>query len=152
MKLPGTINALVILLSASPLCAQVVPRDFDPQKDPRRDYVHFPIGKNVDALVKERLQMEQQLGPFKDLARQVLADPDKFGIDPKMFKDVKMDDPKLKKAVQAWAAHDKELQKTMRDWAKRMPDDKRPDVNKLQKELKQILDQPPKTAVTFGTM
>src|SRR5438105_15946786 len=103
MKHSSPINLLLLCAAMLPcagsLCAQ--PK-FDPSKDPRREYVQFPIGKNAEALVKERLQMEQQLGPFKDLVRQILADPDKFGVNPAMFKDVKMDDPKLKKAVQDW--------------------------------------------------
>jgi hypothetical protein len=108
----------------------------------RRDYVRFPITKDAEALIKERLQMEKQLGPFKDLVKQILDDPNKFGIDPEMFKDVPLDDPKLKKAVQAWAQSDPTIKKAVKDWVERMPKDQRPDVQKLQKELKQVLDPP----------
>jgi hypothetical protein len=135
--------ACVVLL----VCATIAPAQFklgvEIGLQERRQYVPFPIDKDVEELVKQRLQMDKKLEPFKDLVKQILANPDKFPIDPAKFKDVKFDDPEFKKAVQEWAARDKDLQKALRDWVKKMPPEKLPDVERLQHDLKQILDHPP---------
>ena len=126
-------------VAAAPALAQTA--------EPRR-YVTFPIDKNVEAIVKERLKIENDLGPFKDLIKQIMADPKKLPFDAKQFKDMKLDDPKLKKAVEDWIKSDPELQKTLGDWVKQNQGAKPPqNVQQLDKILKDMpqTDKPAKT-------
>ena len=118
-------------IAAAPLLAQS-----------EREYVRFRIDKNVEALVKQRLQTEKDLGPLKDLVRQIMADPKKFHLDPKQFKDLKLEDQKVKQAFEHLLKNDPELQKSLRKWVQQNQSDQQPDkVRKSLKELDQILKQ-----------
>lgn len=132
--IPRWLSFAAILLVATTLSAQ-------PGED--RGYVPFPIDKNAEALIKQRLQMEKQLGPFKELIKDVLANPEKYNVDPEQFKNVKMDDPALKKAVQDWAASDPSIQDAVREWLKKMPAQKEPDLKQFQQDLKRVLEPDP---------
>jgi hypothetical protein len=116
-----------------------------PPKDPQpRNYVEFAIGPDYEEILKDRLQLEKQVGPLRDLVKQILADPSKFQLDTEQFKGFKLDDPQLKKAVQEWTTRDPEVQQALREWIQQNPQIKRPeDVQKLQENLKSLLDQPP---------
>lgn len=113
------------------------------QDDEPRRYVPIPFDPNFEAKFKDRLKFEKQLGPFKDLVRQIIADPNKFPVDPKQIKDLKFDDPQFKKALQDWAQNDPQLKQALKDWISNNPVGKQPDdVKKMHDELKQLLDQP----------
>jgi hypothetical protein len=109
------------------------------QETPPR-YVPFDIDPNYQKLLEARFKANQQLGPLKDLVRQIMANPGKFPVDPAKFKDMNLDDEKTKKLVQDWVARDPDAQKTLRDWLDKNPaDGKQPDMKKLQGELKTIV-------------
>ncbi len=108
-----------------------------------RQYVPIPFDPNFQAKFKDRLKFEKQLGPFKDLIRQIVADPKKFPVDPKQLKDFKLDDPQFKNALQDWAANDPQLKQALKDWIKQNPIDKQPEeFQRMHADLKKLLDQP----------
>src|SRR6516165_12658606 len=73
------------------------------QPDERRQYVPFPIDPNFEKMLRDRLQMEKDFGPLKDLVKQIAADPSKFPLDEKQLKDLKLNDPNFRKALKDWA-------------------------------------------------
>jgi hypothetical protein len=104
-------------------------------------YVPFDIDPNYQKLLEARFKANQQLGPLKDLVRQIMANPDKFPVDPAKFKNMNLDDEKTKKLIQEWVANDPDARKSLRDWLDKNPaDGKQPDMKKLQGELKTIVD------------
>jgi hypothetical protein len=110
------------------------------QEQPRR-YVPFEIDPNYQKLLETRFKANEQLGPLKDLVKQILANQEKFPFDPAKFKDVKLEDEKLKKLVQDWVANDPEVQKSLRNWLEKNPaDGKQADMKKLQSDLKEIVE------------
>ena len=112
------------------------------QDDEPRTYVPIPFDPNFEAKFKDRLKFEKQLGPLKDLVRQIIADPNKLHIDPKQLKDFKLDDPQFKKALQDWAANDPQLKQALQDWISKNPVGKQPDdVKQMHDNLKTLLDQ-----------
>ncbi len=140
MKNHSTIRLLFLLAMtlaiAGPMHAQEMPRS----------YVPFDIDPDYQKILRERLAMEHALGPFKDLIKQILADPTKMPLDPAKFKDVKAEDPKFKKALQDWLDHDPQLKKSLIDWVVQHPPGKQPaDVKRLQENVKQILEEQAKT-------
>src|SRR5207253_1756507 len=46
-----------------------------------REYERFDFDVNVEKLLKDRLQMEKDLGPLKDLIKKIAEDPSKFPVD-----------------------------------------------------------------------
>lgn len=112
------------------------------QDDEPRSYVPIPLDPNFEAKFKDRLKFEKQLGPFKDLVRQIIADPNKFPIDPKQLKELKFDDPQFKKALHDWAANDPQLKQALQDWISKNPVGNQPDdVKQMHDNLKTLLDQ-----------
>src|SRR5208282_1902210 len=93
------IGGLLSLLTAGTLFAQPGP------ETSRGRYATFAIDPDYEAQLKNRLQMEKQLGPLKDLIKQIAADPKKLPFNLDNIKDLKLDDPQLKRAVRDWAAH-----------------------------------------------
>ena len=112
------------------------------QPDERRQYVPFPIDPNFEKMLRDRLQMEKDLGPLKDLVKQIAADPSKFPLDEKQLKDLKLNDPSFRKALKDWAASDPQLREALRDWIKQNPADQQPaNVQKFQQDLKNFVAQ-----------
>jgi hypothetical protein len=108
-------------------------------------YVPFDIAPNYESLVKDRLRVEQQLGPLKDLIKQIAADPKRFPLDLKTMKGLKLEDPELKKAVQEWVARDPGLQQALHEWSKHIPPGKHhKEMRDLQKKLEAVLNPTPK--------
>jgi hypothetical protein len=134
-----TIFAVVLVaVAALPASAQIEPFT-------RRPYVQFEFDPQVEDHVKARLQQEHDLGPLKDLVKQILENPEQFPFDPEKFKDLKLDDPKLKKAVENWAKEDPSLKKTVEAWIKKQPaNNKQPaELKKLQQGLQKIIEKAP---------
>jgi hypothetical protein len=120
----------------------LLPAHAQAQPDERRQYVPFPIDPNFEKMLRDRLQMEKDLGPLKDLAKLIAADPSKFPLDEMQLKDLKLNDPNFRKALKDWAASDPQLREALRDWIKQNPADKQPaNVQKFQQDLKSFLDQ-----------
>src|SRR5207244_3193479 len=114
-------------------------------QDAARKYVPFDIDPNYQKILQNRLAMEQQLGPFKDLIKQILADPAKMPFDAAKIKDMKLEDPKFKKALRDWLANDPQLKKLLDDWTRKIPPGNQPaDMKKLQQDVKRLLDESPK--------
>lgn len=129
----------MLALAAAALAARA-------QEEPRR-YKEFTIEPGYEKILKERFQANEKFGPFKDLVRDVLAHPDKLPLDAGRFKDMKLEDEKLKEMVRDWMAHDPKLQESLREWIKRNPaDGKQPDAKKMQAELKELVDDAVKKA------
>lgn len=120
------------------------------QDEPRR-YEQFEIKPGYEDLLKARFKANKELGPLKDLVKQLMADP-KFRLDPDKFKDVKLEDENLKKLVQEWVESDPNVQKSLQDWIKKKPADaKQPEMKKLQTELKTIVeDARPQPRIPVG--
>lgn len=130
------LTAVIVILGI------LLPAHSQAQPDERRQYVPFPIDPNFEKTLRDRLQMEKDLGPLKDLAKQIVADPSKFPLDEKQLKDLKLNDPNFRKALKNWAANDPQLREALRDWIKQNPADKQPaNVQKFQQDLKGFLDQ-----------
>src|ERR1022692_593993 len=88
--------------------------------------------------------MEQQLGPLKDLIKQIAADPSKMPLDPEKFKDLMKDD-NFKTALKDWARQDPQLKEALTEWLKENPADGQPaNVKQFQDELKRVLDADPR--------
>src|SRR5207253_1747415 len=95
----------------------------DPDVAPRR-YVPFDIDpKSFNSLLKNRLKLEKQLGSLKDLVKQISADPQKFKLDPQMLKDLKLDDPQMKRLIKEWTERDPDLKQALQEWIKKQPID-----------------------------
>jgi len=122
-------------------CLAVVVASAFAQDGERRPYHEFKFDPNVEGLLKKKFQIEKDLGPFKDLVKQILADPAKMPVSPDKIKDMKLDDPKLKKAVEDWLASDPKLKDQVAEWIKKNPPDKQPDVKKLQEDLKKMVEK-----------
>jgi hypothetical protein len=132
------------ILAGLLVAVATLPASAQPDSSAKRPYVQFEFDPKVADQVKARLQQEQDLGPLKDLIKQILANPDQFPFDPEKFKDVKLDDPKLKRAVENWAKEDPSLKDTLDAWLKKQPAGQQPpDLERLQKDLKKIIDQAP---------
>lgn len=130
------LSPLVLALGlASPIQAQ-------PDAALPRPYVQFPIDPNYKKILDDRLKIEQQLGPFKDLVKQILADPKMLHLDPDKIKDMKLENPAFKKALADWVRSDPKLQDSLRDWLKQNQlDQQSPDAKKLHEDLKKLLDR-----------
>ena len=116
-------------------------------QDEPRQYKKFEIAPEFEKLFKERLQLEQQLGPLKDLIKKLAADPSKMPLDPAMLKDIELNDD-FKKALKDWAANDPQLRAALKEWIKKNPPGKQPDDAKhFHAELKKILDATPKKPI-----
>ena len=61
-----------LALAAAPALAQ--PKVLDPD---RRPYVPFEIDKNAAEIIKNRLKLDKDLGPLKEIMDQVLKNPNK---------------------------------------------------------------------------
>src|ERR1043165_1920782 len=115
----------------------------DPNAPPQR-YKPFPITPDFESMLNNRLQREKQLAPFKDLIKQIVADPEKFPLDADRLKSLKLDDPQFKRAVLDWIDDNPSLRDALRDWVKQHPPGgQTPPVQQLQKKLQSILDNPP---------
>ncbi len=131
------LSALVVaLMLTAPAPAQMLPGEAPPRR-----YVPFEIDKDFESALKERLKMERQLGPLKDLVKQIAADPSKFPVDPKDLKGLQLDDLKKKEALKGWLANDPELQQALKDWVKQNAGAKEPEKVKELKQLQEILDE-----------
>jgi len=84
-------------------------------------YKHWDIDPKYQDLLNERFKADQQLGPLKDLVKQLMANPEKLPFNPDQLKDMKLDDENLKKLVADWVANDKDVQKSLRGWLSRIP-------------------------------
>src|SRR5437016_1124089 len=62
------------------------------QPEEPRKYVEFKFNTNVEKALRDRLKMEKDLGPLKDLVKQFMADPSKFPITEKDLKNMKLED------------------------------------------------------------
>jgi uncharacterized membrane protein YfbV (UPF0208 family) len=130
---PGrlALAVLAVLCVAASTRAQEIP--------PR--YKQWAIDPNYETLLNERFKANKQLGRLKDMVKQMMANPDMLPFDPDKLKDVKLEDGNLKNLVEEWVANDPNVQKSLRDWFKQNPaDGKQPDMEKLQGELKTIVD------------
>lgn len=108
----------------------------------RDRYVHFPIDPDYEKKLQERLAMENQLEPFKDLVRKMLLDPKSLVIGKDQIKDMKLEDANFKKAIEDWLKSDAKLRESLLKWIDDHPQDKQPgDVGKLQEELKHLLGE-----------
>jgi hypothetical protein len=126
------VASVVLLRIAVPMCAQEEPRQ----------YKKFEIAPEFEKLFKERLQMEQQLGPLKDFIKKIAADPSKMPFDPATLKNFKLDDD-FKKALRDWAANDPQLRNALKDWIKKNPPGQQPvEMKKFHAALKKILETP----------
>src|ERR1700685_935179 len=94
------------------------------QEEPRQ-YKKFDINPEFEKLFKDRLQMEQQLGPFKDLIKKIAADPSKMPMTPDQLKNLKIDDD-TKKALKEWVTNDPKLRDALKDWVKKQPPGEQP--------------------------
>lgn len=137
---------LVLGLTTSALAQP--PRLGDRPLGPRDRYVQFPIDPKYEEKLKERLAMENQLEPFKDLVRKMLADPKMLLNAKDQVKDLKVEDPDFKKAIQDWFKNDPQLRKSLLEWIQQNPPEKQQpeDVVKLQKDLKQLIGDADKEA------
>jgi hypothetical protein len=108
----------------------------------RDRYIHFPIDPDYEKKLQERLAMENQLEPFKDLVRKMLADPKSLVLGKDQLKEMKLEDPNFKKAIEDWLKSDDKLRKSLLDWIDHNQPEKQPgDIGKLQEELKHILGE-----------
>jgi hypothetical protein len=108
-------------------------------QEPHR-YVPFDLDRDYVKELNKRLDRDQQLGPFKELIKQVLADPTKLPIDATKIKDMKLEDPKFKQALQDWIDSDPKLRQSLIDWIAKQPKEAQPaNVAKLQKEMQDLL-------------
>jgi hypothetical protein len=140
MKMDILARGLVALLAIGMLAATAFAQQ-EPEP-PRGRYATFPIDPNYEAQLKNWLQMEKQLGPLKDIIKQMSADPQKLPIHLDKIKNLKLDDPQFKKALQDWTSRDPELQKALRDWIKQNPQHKQPDnLKEVHKKLEALLKQ-----------
>jgi hypothetical protein len=106
-----------------------------------RQYKKFDISPDFEKLFKERLQMEQQLGPLKDFIKKIAADPSKLPTNPDQLKGLKIDDA-TKKALKDWVTNDPQLREALKDWLTQQPPGPQPpDMKMLQEQLKGILDK-----------
>ena len=134
MKIPAL---LCCLLAGALLLGVAEPSHA--QEEPRQ-YKKFEIAPEFEKLFKERLQMEEQLGPLKDLIKKIAADPGKLPVDPAKLKDIKVNDD-FKKALKDWATNDPQLRGALKDWIAKNPAGKQPDDAKsFHAELKRILE------------
>jgi hypothetical protein len=128
-----TIGTCLTLAVAAPACAQ----------DEPRPYKKFDLSPDFDKLFKQRLHSEQQLGPLKDLLREIAANHDKTQLTPDRIKGLKIDD-ETKKAIKEWVAKDPGMQTLLEEWLRKQKADGQPgDMKKLQEDLKAILAKPP---------
>jgi hypothetical protein len=117
----------------------LLPAYIHAQPQERRQYVPFTIDPDYEKILRDRLKMEKELGPLKDLIKQIAADPSKFNE--KQLKDLKLNDPSFQKALGDWAASDPQLRDALREWIRQNPPDKQPaKVKQFQQELKKLLD------------
>jgi hypothetical protein len=126
---------LAWLAVAAPALAQSLPNDSD-----RREYRAFDIDKDAADIIKKRLQIEKDLGPLKELVKQVLADPKNRNPDlVKQLQGMKLDE-KLKQAFQEMLGNDPALKNDLREWIKKTNDGKQPpETAQSLKDLDQIL-------------
>jgi hypothetical protein len=131
--------ALVFFIGLSaPARAQ---QRFDDRPLGLRDrYIQFPIRGDYQDELKKKLAMENELEPFKDLVRKMLADPKMIFPRNDHVKDMKLQDPKFKQAIQDWFNNDPKLRQSLLDWIQQNQPVKQPeDVAKLQQDLKQLI-------------
>jgi hypothetical protein len=140
------------LLACVVMTGFAVPTRAQPEQDGRRKYIEFKIDPNFEKMFKDRLQMEKDLAPFKDLIKKLAADPSQLPLAADELKNFKLSDPKFKKALEDWVAGNPQLRDSLRDWLEKNPPDKGPDeAKKFQANLKTILDRDlPKPKVTDG--
>jgi hypothetical protein len=113
----------------------------------RDRYIHFPIDPDYEAKLKQRLAMENELEPFKDLVRKMLTDPKMLILGKDQLNEMKLDDPKFKQAIKDWMDSDPKLRQSLVDWIKQNQPEKQPeDVAKLQEDLKQFIGDATKEA------
>src|SRR5262245_21404238 len=138
---------LCVALGLTPVASSQPPR-FNERPPGQRDrYVHFPIDPKYQEILKNKLEMEHELEPFKDLVRKMLADPKMLIVSKDQIKDMKLEDPKFKKAIEDWLKSDPKLRSSLLEWMQHNQTEKQPgDVGKLQEELKQILGDASKEA------
>jgi len=138
------LSFILLVLAAIPVSAQRKGEPLWPwNKDRQEGYVHFGFDPNVEALVKDRLKLEQDLGPLKDLVKQILANPDKFPFDPAKLQNAKLDDPAMKEAVKNWLAQDPNLKEAVEKWIKEQPADKKSNTEQFQQNLKKLIEETP---------
>ncbi|MBM3995821.1 MAG: DUF4129 domain-containing protein [Planctomycetes bacterium] len=125
------ISALAFLLLAGPVLAQA----------DGRDYARLPIDPDFKKILENRLQMERDLGPLKDLIKKIVADPSKFAVTKDQLKDLKLDDPNFQKALKAWAGNDPQIKGALKEWVKNPPADQPEKVKELQQNLKKFIDE-----------
>lgn len=135
------LSVWALLATQAVSIGQTPPRDRPIRSN--RVYVDFGIEPDYVAKLQERLKQENDLGPLKDLVKQVLADPKLLSLDPSKLKEMKFDEkPELRKAVEDWARNDRSLQESLRNWIKNHPPDpKNPEEKQLQQQLQRILER-----------
>lgn len=111
------------------------------QPPPQR-YVHFKIDAEYEKELKKRLEMEQRLGPLKDLINQIIADPSKLPNAAEQLKGLKLEDEKFKEALKDWVSKDPSMQKALREWAAQKAMDQSPEeLLRLQAQMKDLLKE-----------
>ena len=138
--------SISFLLTIGTLIGISLPTHAQPKSlEQPRKYVEFKFDPNFQQGIKDRLNLERQLGPLKDLVKHIAADPSKFPLDPEQIKAMKLDTPELKNALKDWVANDPKLKQQLEDWVKQNPLNKQQgDANQFQQDLKKILDDAPK--------
>lgn len=135
-------TSLFLLLAATLALAQRADAQTPRFSEPGKSYVKIDLDPGYAEELKRRLQMEDKLGPFKDLVKQILADPNQLGLDPGKLKDMKLEDPELKKALEEWVRSDPKLRESLRDWIRQNPQSKElAKDEQAQRQLQKLLDE-----------
>lgn len=112
------------------------------QPDQPRKYERFDFDPDVAKMLRDRLQAEKDLGPLKDILKDIAKDPSKFKLDPKQIEDLKKKNPGLEKAVKDLVKNNPDLQKSLKQFAEQKPPVNQPvEVKKLQDDLKKFFEE-----------
>lgn len=143
MTIPNARDVLVLTaaLTFAAAAAGQGPRFSEPPNE-RKSYVKIDVEPGYLKELERRLQTEGELGPLKDLVRKVLANPRQLGLDPQNLKEMKLDNPELKKALEEWLRTDPKLRESLRDFIRQNPPQKEMFKDeRLRQDLEKIIDE-----------
>jgi hypothetical protein len=132
-----------LLVAALPIAAQPAgdPRSVDPTGHTR--YVPFRIDPNAEALVQGQLDALKQLAPYKEFLEKILREPEKYGLNPKGFRQMDLENPKVQERLKKW------VEESARGTLPESPQERQKFKDAVQKIIKYPLQKAPPTDLPF---